>query len=396
MKKAIYILINLCLGLFLASGLVSALDDSLVLLFGLHLLTLISGVLAFFGCFTLVVVYFLMGITPMIPKRVFLPAALFYGAGMVAIFPVLIYCHDWARGSLWLDWTFSVGQVILGLLLIRWFRGERTFRWPFIEEKDLGELRFSRRNLIAFVLANVFVLLPAVVIYLIVCASLAVSHFSDGFVALRASGLAVQVRKYVRSDGKRIELVPMAHIADADFYHKISQSFPTNSIVLLEGVTDEKNLLTNGISYKRMARSLGLVEQRETFKPRGELVRADVDVDQFTTNTINMLNSIMLIHSKGLNPETIMQLSQFSVTPAMENEVLYDLLAKRNQHLLQVLRDRLSQADIIIIPWGAAHIPGIAEQIQKDGFHQDNAREYIVMKWSSVLFARFHHPPQTH
>lgn len=352
MKKAIYILINLCLGLFLASGLVSALDDSLVLLFGLHLLTLISGVLAFFGCFTLVVVYFLMGITPMIPKRVFLPAALFYGAGMVAIFPVLIYCHDWARGSLWLDWTFSVGQVILGLLLIRWFRGERTFRWPFIEEKDLGELRFSRRNLIAFVLANVFVLLPAVVIYLIVCASLAVSHFSDGFVALRASGLAVQVRKYVRSDGKRIELVPMAHIADADFYHKISQSFPTNSIVLLEGVTDEKNLLTNGISYKRMARSLGLVEQRETFKPRGELVRADVDVDQFTTNTINMLNSIMLIHSKGLNPETIMQLSQFSVTPAMENEVLYDLLAKRNQHLLQVLRDRLSQADIIIIPWG--------------------------------------------
>jgi len=394
-KKAIYILLNACLGLYLASGFVSALDDSLALLSGRHFLVFLSGVLAFFGCFTLVVTYFLMGITPMIPKRVFVPAALFYFAAMLAVFPVLIYCRDWVRGALWEDWVVSIGQVILGLILIRWFRGEWKFRWPFIEEKQLDELRFSPRNLVVFILANVFVLAPAVIVYFMVCAGLAVSHFTDGFVALRAKGIAVQVRNYVRSDGKRIELVPMAHVADADFYHKISQSFPTNSVVLLEGVSDTNNLLTNGISYKRMARSLGLVEQKENFKPQGKLVRADVDVDQFTTNTINLLNAVMLFHSKGMNPATMMQVSQFSMTPAMEDEVLNDLIAKRNQHLLQVLRDRLPKSDIIIVPWGAGHIPGIAREIQKDGFRQDDAREYIVMRWGSLLFARFRHSAQT-
>lgn len=395
MKKAIYILLNVCLGLYLASGLVSALDDSLALLSGRHFLVLLSGFLAFFGCFTLVVVYFLMGITPMIPKRVFLPAALFYFAAMLTVFPVLIYCRDWVRGALWEDWVVSIGQVVLGLILIRWFRGGWKFRWPFIEEKQLGELRFSPRNLIVFVLANIFVLVPAVIVYFTICASLAVSHFTDGFMALRASGVAVQVRKYVRNDGKRIELVPMAHVADADFYHKISQSFPTNSVVLLEGVTDTNNLLTNGISYKRMARTLGLVEQKENFKPKGELVRADVDVGQFTTNTINLLNAIMLIHSKGMNSVAMMQMSQFSMTPALEDEVLNDLIAKRNQHLLQVLRERLPKSDIIIVPWGAGHIPGVAKEIQKDGFQQDDAQEYIVMRWSSILSARFHHSAQT-
>src|SRR5208282_3550763 len=88
---------------------------------------------------------------------------------------------------------------------------------------------FSWRNLSVFLLANVFVLLPAVVFYLVVCAALAVDHFSEGFVALRPGGLTVQARKYVRNDGKTIQLFPMSHIADAAFYQKVSQSFPTNS-----------------------------------------------------------------------------------------------------------------------------------------------------------------------
>src|SRR6202012_5066071 len=105
------------------------------------------------------------------------------------------------------------------------------------------------------------------------CGALAVSHFTAGFLTVRAGGLMSHVRQYARSDGKEIELVPMAHMADADFYKKLAESFPTNSIVLMEGVTDEKNLLTNGISYKRMARTLGLSEQVEEFKPQAELIR---------------------------------------------------------------------------------------------------------------------------
>jgi hypothetical protein len=100
-----------------------------------------------------------------------------------------------------------------------------------------------------------------------------VDHFSGGFLALRPGGLTVQVRKYVRDDGKTIQLVPMAHIGEADFYRKVAETFPTNSIILMEGVTDWKRLITNEASYKRAAKSLGLAEQEEEFTPtRGEMV----------------------------------------------------------------------------------------------------------------------------
>ena len=118
-----------------------------------------------------------------------------------------------------------------------------------------------------FVLVNVFVLLPAVMVYVFLCAALAVDHFSEGFMALRPNGFSVQVRKYVRNDGKTIELFPMAHVADARFYQKVSQTFPTNSIILMEGVTDQKHLLTNEVNYARMAKALGLAEQQEEFEP---------------------------------------------------------------------------------------------------------------------------------
>jgi hypothetical protein len=259
------------------------------------------------------------------------------------------------------------------------------FRWPIVEDKHLGDRRFSWLNLSMFLLVNVFVLLPAIVVYLVLCASLAVNHFSGGFMALRPYGLTVQVRKYVRNDGKTIQLFPMEHVAGADFYRKVSQSFPTNSIILMEGVTDNRNLLTNGISYKLMAHSLGLAEQGEEFKPiHGELVMADVDVEQFATNTIDLLNLVMLLHSKGVNAATGMKLAQYSPPPHLEEQLLNDLLKKRNKHLLQEIFDRLPQSDNIIVPWGAGHMPEIANEIQKSGFRLDETQEYIVIRFRSA------------
>ena len=70
---------------------------------------------------------------------------------------------------------------------------------------------------------NLLVVLPVALVYLAVCAALAVGHFSKGFLALRPGGFTVQVREYTRNDGKTIQLVPMAHIGEADFYQKLSQ-----------------------------------------------------------------------------------------------------------------------------------------------------------------------------
>jgi hypothetical protein len=378
-KKLLSILLSLCLGLFLAVGVVSVVDDSLVLLFGLHLLTMTSGILTFIAALIAMLVYGLMGLTPMIPKRVFLPVTLFYVAVLLVVFPTLIYCYD---RIVQIDWVLSFCQVILGLGLLWWLRGGLKFRWPIVEDKHLGDRRFSWRNLSVFLLVNVFVLLPAMVAYLALCAALAMDHFTGGFLALHPGGMTVQVRKYVRDDGKTILLIPMAHVAEADFYRKVSQSFPSNSIILMEGVTDRQHLITTGTSYKRMAKALHLAEQHEEFKPsRGEMVRADVDVEQFSTNTIDFINLVMFIHSKGMTPETVQKALQYSPPPDFQKQVFGDLLRKRNRHLLEEIHARLQQSDNIMVPWGVAHMPGIAKEIQKSGFKLDETREYTLIRF---------------
>jgi hypothetical protein len=379
MKKLLSILLSLCLGLFLAVGAVSVVDDSLVLLFGFHLLTMTSGILTFIAALMAMLVYGLMGLTPMIPKRVFLPVTLFYVAGLLVVFPTLIYCYD---RIIQIDWVLSFCQVILGLGLLWWLRGGLKFRWPIVEDKHLGDRRFSWRNLSVFLLLNVFVLLPAMVAYLALCAALAMDHFTGGFLALHPGGMTVQVRKYVRDDGKTILLIPMAHVAEADFYRKVSQSFPSNSIILMEGVTDRKHLITTGTSYKRMAKALHLAEQHEEFKPsRGKMVRADVDVEQFSTNTIDFINLVMFIHSKGMTPETVQKALQYSPPPDFQKQVFGDLLRKRNRHLWEEIQARLPESENIIVPWGVAHMPGIAAEIQKSGFRLDESREYEVIQF---------------
>jgi len=224
--------------------------------------------------------------------------------------------------------------------------------------------------------------LPAVFVYLFLCSALAVHHFSEGFMALHPGGLTVEARKYVRNDGKTIELFPMAHVADADFYQNISSSFPTNSIILIEGVTDDMNLLTNKLSYKRMAKSLGLAEQKQQFAPsRGEIVRADVDVSQFTPETIACLNLAALVHSQGMTPANIQTLLAYSPSPEFEENLMNDILTKRNQHLLEEIQSHLTQSDNIMVPWGVAHMPGTARAIQKLGFHLVEAHEYSLIRF---------------
>ncbi len=381
LRQLLAILLSLCLGLFLADAAVSLVDDSLILFFGIHLLAGMRGMVFLFAMLMAVVVYALMGLTPMIPKRLFLPLTLFGPAAQLAVIPFLIYFYGRIRE---VAWGISFVQLSFGLMVLYRVQGGFKFRWLLVAENQLEAGRFNWRNLSVFLLANVLALLPVVVVYLSLCAALAVDHFSDGFLALRPHGFTVQVRKYVRNDGKTIQLVPMAHIGEPDFYRDLSQSFPTDSIILMEGVTDNQNLLTNRLSYQRMAASLGLAEQQREFKPSpGQQVRADLDVEQFATNTIDFLNLVTLLYTKGANPEIVVKLTQYSPPPHFEEQLFDDLLRKRNRRLLEEIHARLSQSENLIVPWGAAHMPEIARGIQKAGFRLDETREYVAIRFRS-------------
>lgn len=380
MQRSLAILLSVCLGLFLADAFVSLVDDSLALLLGTHVLMAIRTLVFLFAGLAALMIYLLMGLTPTIPKRQFLPLTLSIPAAQLAVFPILIFFYGRLQQ---IAWVFSLFQMLFGLGILWWVQGGFKLRWPLVEARTLPVRRFSWRNLIVFLSVNLFVLLPAVIIYLIACAAVAVDHFSAGFVALRPTGLTVQVRTYVRDDGKTIRLVPMAHIGEPEFYRTLSRSFPTNALILMEGVTDHRNLLTNKITYQRMATALGVAEQHEEFQPRGELVHADVDIEVFSSNTIAGLNLVMLLHAKGLNADTVLKLMRFS-PPHFEQQLFDDLLKKRNRRVLEEIQTQLQQSETIIVPWGAAHMPEIAREIQKTGFQVQETQEYVAIQFGSA------------
>ena len=375
-------LLSVCLALFLADAVVSVVDGSLALLFGIHPLATISALVTLLALLIGLLVYGLMGLTPMIPKRLFLAIALFNPACLLVFIPLAVYLGGWLN---LVSWLISVCQIGVGLLVLHRVQGRFSWHWPLVAQGRLGSRAFSWPNLFGFLLVNLLVLLPATLAYLGISAALAVHHLTGGFLMLHPNRLTVQVRKYTRHDGKTILLVPMAHIGEADFYQTLSHSFPTNSVVLMEGVSDDRNLLTNNISYQRMAAKLGLAEQQKEFKPEAvEIVTADVDVSQFTTNTIGVLNLAMLIHTKGLNARTLPLLLGVSGPPNLQDELLDDLLNKRNQRVLQEIHARLAGSRPLIVPWGVAHMPGIAKAITGDGFQVTETREFTVI--------RFHFP----
>ena len=375
LRRLILVLLNLGLALFLADAVFSLVDNSFILFFDLHFLTALHGMVFLFFVLVALLIYALMALTPMIPKRGFLPVTLFHPVAGCVMIPFLIYFYGREQQ---IAWVISLCQVLLGLGILCWLSGGFKLRLPLVGESRLNPRSFSWLNLSVFL-----------AIYFFCCAALATDHFSEGFVALRPGGLTVQVRKYVRNDGKTILLVPMAHVGEPEFYRKLSQSFPTNAIVLMEGVTDNQNLLTNRISYRRMATSLGLAEQQKEFRPASaEWVRADVDVSQFNPETLGLLNLVMALYAKGVNAETVVPLLQFSAPADFEQQVFEDLLRKRNRHLLEEIQARLSESENLIVPWGAAHMPEIAREIQKSGFRLKETRQYTAIRFRSAGQAR--------
>jgi hypothetical protein len=378
-RKLLLFLLSLCLGLFLADAAVSLLDDTTALGFKVHALLLIRLIVGLPAVLLAVLVYVLMAFIPAIPKSLFVPLALSYVALQLAALPLTLLYSD--KLPL-IAWASSAAQLVVGLWLLHRARRGWKFGWPLLSPERLGDRRFSWSNLIGFALANVLLLLPAICLYLFLCTAGLVSHFTEGFMTLHPDGFRVQARQYVRADGKTIQLFPMSHVAEGDFYREISQTFPTNSLILMEGVTDENQLLKHKISYKKMAGALGLTEQHEQFEPtRGEIVPADIDVSQFTTNTLDLLNLVILIHNGGLNAATLPKMMQFSSAPGLQEHLVDDLLRKRNKNLLEQIQKHLAETGHIVVPWGVAHMPEVAREIQKSGFRLANTDEYVVIRF---------------
>ncbi len=371
--------LNLVLILFLASGAVSLVSDSIFLLWGRSDLLPLAGLLSALMLLAGLATYVLLALIPGIPKRFFLPVSLYLPVSGVAVLPLLVFFHTHLA---LIAWLVSLSQVVVGWLILRALQGGSRICWPLFPMARIPEKGFRWGNLIGVTATGFLIILPALLLYTVVTAKLAVDHFSDGFVALRPSGISMQVRKYSRDDGRMITLVPMSHVGAPDFYQKLAASFPTDSVVLMEGVTDKSKVVNTHSDYSKMAAVIGGVEQTKVFKPQGEIVAADVDMSSFAPETVEMLKSAMLIHAKGFTPETLSKMMKWT-TPEMEKRLMHDILTRRNQHLLGVIRDRLANPAEIIVPWGAAHMPEIAREIHKLGFRVIETKDYTAIRFGS-------------
>lgn len=376
-SRAVTVLSGLLL-IFLAGG-VLALADDLLMLIDRRELSAYRALASLAVLGTGVITYLLVALLPRIPKRIFLPVSLFLPVSTVACLPILIHFPGQIS---WISLSASLLHVLLALCLIRIARGDRKLRWPFLAETTLQPRPFRWGHAIGVIAIGLFLILPFLAGSVLLSAKHAVDHFSDGFVALKPSGLSMQARHYVRNDGRTVLLVPMSHVGEETFYQDLSRSFPDDAIVLMEGVSDHQQLFRPQKGYTKMAEAIGVVEQQQAFKPRGQLVAADLDMSEFSQATRDMIKNAMLIHTQGITAETLHHLMK--PTPkGLEKQLMDDILTKRNQHLLKVLKEKLEHAEHIVIPWGAAHMPEIAREIQKDGFQLQKTQNYLAIRFGA-------------
>jgi hypothetical protein len=67
--------------------------------------------------------------------------------------------------------------------------------------------------------------------------------------------------------------------------------------------------------------------------------------------------------------------------PGSELQFFEDILRLRNRHLLGEIKRRLPDADLLIIPWGAAHMPEIARGLESSGFRLKDSQDHLAIRF---------------
>jgi hypothetical protein len=346
-----------------------------------------AGLSAARGLFTSLVsvaslpLFILMGLSPDLRWRIFLPPCLLLSWLAAGAMPLPI----WLSAA---DARLLIGvlEALLAVVAFGFCRQQNGGEgWLLRQDAMLGPA-FSGRTAVGFSVLNLFVILPVSIAYLALSAAAGIAHLTAGFVELRADGIHLSHREYAR-DGERIHLVAMMHVGEPAFYRELFDSLPSEgAITLTEGVRDEGGLLSDGLDYGNVAAGLGLVVQPEFDGTGRELRNADIDVSQFSAPTLELLAGVAKVfaaESFGKAFRAYAELSDMSSEDAARAlaTLKHDLLDLRNDHLVGELEAALGHYDVVVVPWGALHLPGIEERVLALGFEQVDAADRRVVIW---------------
>ena len=344
-----------------------------------------------------------MGIDRRLPKRVFLPLTLYISWCTLAMWPL-----SGVIGRESIGLAAAVGQLLLGgiaIVLLRGLGGQNLLTRKLFESP-----MFSLRNTLGFTAINLL-LLPFALVYTgLATTSYYLDQQTAGFMRLSPLGIYMTDRSY-HLDEKVIRLTGMIHIGKEDYYEGLAGSIPAErTIILTEGVTDHDKLLEHQFNYSKLAGVIGLSSQekmlfdgnlvdlnalygrssdvREQGKP--DIARADIDLNRFDPYTVEFLNALgrTLFSDKPL----VEGLAEYNVwvSENMTQEriagVMFDILDKRNEVVIDSMLRTLKRYDTIIIPWGAMHMPAIEEAVLEQGFVPGVARERLSLDFRAIPY----------
>jgi hypothetical protein len=394
---------NLFLILFLADGGFSLVDELVPLLTPLAPFTTLRTLLAGTVVVLSVPLYISLGIDRRLPKRVFLPQVIFVFWSLISIwlFPTLAEIRTYGL-------ILAAGQVVLGSLPLCSFRTGDSRSLTMPPEMFTAPF-FGLRNSLLFGAANLLVVPLALAMLLLSVADAYVSEYTSGFMHIAPTGLRMTERVYKR-DNRTVRLAAMIHVGDRDYYDWVTgTTIPGRAIVLAEGVSDDGNLLHNGIDYGRMAGFVGLTSQKEVqFRGReveaddlespgpisggageADILRADVDAGDFRPPTILLLNAVgkHLQESQSF-VKGVMAVNSWgekNITPEMSGIIMDDILHRRNMEVIRLMDLALGRYDTVVIPWGALHMKEIEAEVLKRGFVLKEGRGRVSIDFRKLL-----------
>lgn len=372
--------VNIYIMLFLIDGLISLVNTLTARIWGIQPLFIMQGIIAMMVFFLSMPLYILVGSMRAFPKRVVLPMVLFTAwAGLFFALPVPIFL---GVGNTML--LLSIMQLCLGIVLIVFLRYSAGHIHWLYSCSDFDRILFQWKRFLGFAAANIFLIAPLLGVWLAVSLSLGVSHLSHGFIHLGLRGISTEARTYVYED-KEILLLPTVHIAQPAFYKRLVAPLPVASTVVIpEGVTDKQQLLKEPLDYSKVARRMGLeVQDNQIIVAQRKTALCDVDVSEFSPGTIDYLRACVKVGKYWSSGQRLMalQASTFAAEPNLDL-LWQDLLDMRNQRVTACISECLPHYDTIVIPWGAAHMPGIQRTILGWGGTISERRRVPVWHWS--------------
>jgi len=374
------------LALFLSS-LWMAIDD--LRYPGEILFSMESGGMAWLFLF-LILWFFLAHFVSIFPKRILFPC-LFLALSRVAIgFPL----------NLWMPNNLACIIVSGSLALVMgiYFLGS-LFHFLKLDERRWFQFKHSA-VVLGFGVAMAVAALPFGLTGYIASAK----NMLGDYTRISLNSISLLERVFIR-DGKKVFLIGMMHIGDADFFSTLDQrmreEIKGKRVILTEGVSDKNQVLPadfkSGQTYGKWARKFGLKVQNSNNAPsstdqtdannkllaeRGiAFLNADIDVSELPDEHQKTLTTLL----KSLNSDKLVDLLKTPEGiegPKLESLMMEGLIKFRNNRLMSYFDETIKlDVDEIYIPWGAAHLPDIEKRLLSQGFEKISEETRPVVRF---------------